>query len=371
MKSCIFKILLFTTMALGFRVEARTLLFQSNYDKFDLVINGSSATVNGKPADLTSIQDILPLITNPLGNTCPDIKGRPDVTVKDGSNTRTFYVKQGLVSDGSNCLNVAGDGLFYVPLHRDFLIGPKHDSLKVKSPMKIFRQGTKIFEIRKSSDGWDSVNPEQLLNWDFIERFHNSMKDFGVRLRVQTGIAEGKPKMIVQSGDTAYEFYKVTNVMWAVKKPGTNWLEASDDWSFWYDFEPSQYEDRYAADIREAQKTGLSKEVRMGILDKLERTWSSNLRDLYHKMVLNPSEDPDIQEIAMRRLKRKPSKETSGVMVQFLEQSTRDDLKDEAGVILKVFYPKGPKYSSKLSPGERAKALEFWRNWWNHNRDKN
>lgn len=371
MQSSIFKILLFTTIALGFRVEARTLIFQSASDKFDLVLNGSSGTVNGKPADLNSIQDLLPLITNPLGNTCPDLKGRPDVTVKDGSSTRSFYVKQGLVSDGTNCLNIAGDGLFYVPLHRDFLVGNKHDSLKIKSPMKIFRQGTKVFEIRKGSDTWSSANPDQLLNWDFIERFQNSLKDFDVRLRVQSGIAEGKPKMIMQSGDATYEFYKVTNVMWAVKRPGINWLEASDDWSFWYDFEPSQYEDRYAGDIREAQRSDLSKEIRMGILDKLERTWSSNLRDLYHKLLLNPNEDSDLQEVALRRLKRKPSKETSGVMVQFLEQSTHDDLKDDAGVILKVFYPKGPKYSSKLSPGERAKALDFWRNWWNRVRDKN
>lgn len=353
------------------QAQSRKLTFQSSADKFDLVLSGGSGTINGKPADLRSIQDMLPVLTNPLGSACPELKGRPEITVREGTTLKSIYVKEGIITDGTNCLNAAGDGLFYFPIHRDFLIGPKADALKIASPLKIFRQGVKVLDIKKKDGVWVSENPDQLVNWDFLDRFENSLKDFDVRLRVQAGIGEGKPKMNVQSGSVTYEFYKVTNVMWAVKKPGAAWLMASDDWSFWHDFEASMLEDRYAEDIRQLQAAGTPKETRLGLLDKLDGAWSRNLRDLYHKFLTDYNEDHDVQEIALKRLKRKPSKETSGVMVQFLENSPNEDLKDDAGVILKLFYPKGPKFSSRLSASEKAKALDFWRNWWSQNRNKN
>jgi hypothetical protein len=344
---------------------SRKLTFHSPYDTFDLILNGrGGGTVAGKPADLSALKDVMPALTGPLGNECPPLPNRPDLTVKDGGVTRSIYVKEGLISDGKACLNVAGDGLFYIPIHRDFLIGPRHDSIRLQSPLKISRQGARMLSVRQRDGEWLNDNTEQLLNWDFLERFQNSLRDFDVSLRVQEGIGAGKPKVIVQSGGHSYEFFKVTGVMWAVKKPGMKWLEASNTWSFWYDFDQAMLEDRYSAQIRVAEDAGKSKDERMAALKQLEPTWSPNLRALYHKLLLQPGADADIQEIALQRLKRKPSVETAGVVIRFLEESTNNDLKREAGVILKLQNPKGPKYNPGAPAAEQEKTLQFWRNWW-------
>jgi hypothetical protein len=200
-----------------------------------------------------------------------------------------------------------------------------------------------------------------------LERFENSLADFDVRLRVQTDIAKNKSKMIVQSGEQNYELYKVTGVMWAVKKPGTNWLVASDDWSFWYDFDQSMIEDRYAAEIRVVANAAAPPAERKQALDRLGDAWSRNLRDLYHKILQTPEEDPEFKRTALNRLKRKPSLETSGVMAEFLSTSTDEDLKRLAGQVLKLHYPKGPLYKPNLPPAEKAKVIEFWNNWWKQN----
>lgn len=350
---------------------ARKIHIKSQFDSFEVTVNSrTSGSVDGKQTVLRSLADLWPVLDSPLGNECPTLKGKADAVVTENGKVRSLYVKQGIVTDGKFCMNVGGDGLFFFPLHRDFLIGKSRDSIRLNSPLKIFRQGVKVLDIRKERDQWVTDNKSQLLNWDFIERFENSLRDFDVRLRVQADIVAGKPKMILQSGGQTYEFYKVTKVMWATKKPGYAWLEASDDWSFWYDFDQSLVEDRFAPEIRTLESATASPDQRREAMDKMEGAWSRNMRDLYHAMVRNPSEDPSLKSLAIHRLKRKPSLETAGVMVQFLAESRDEDLKRLAGQILKTQNPKGPLYKPAMSPGEKAKTIDFWNNWWKSQKGK-
>jgi hypothetical protein len=342
---------------------ARKFQIQSAFDTFELVLtNKNNGTVDGKPANLKPLDDLWPVLNNPIGNACPGKLGAPDITVKENGKARMIYVKSGMVSDGKSCLNVGGDGLLYFPVHREFFIGPKKDSIALKSPLKIFRQGVKLLEIKKDGKHWVTENPEALLNWDFLERVENSLKDFDVRLRVQLDIAKNKSKMIIQSGDQTYEFYKVTGVMWAVRKPGSNWLVASDDWSFWYDFDQQMIEDRFAPEIRTLSKAGVAQPERKQAMDRLGDGWSRNLRDLYHKILLDSNEDSEFKRTALNRLKRKPSEETSAVVAQFLSQSDNEDLKVLAGQVLRLHNPKGPAYKKNLPESEKAKVIEFWNN---------
>lgn len=347
---------------------SRRLLIQSKVDQYELVLSGNTGTVNGKPADLSIFKDLIPIVTNPMINECTPPNGISDVTVKEGGQTRFIYIKQGIVSDGKKCLPVGGEGLFYFPVHHDFLIGSKHDAINLKSPIKLFRQGVKLFELKKSGKTWSAANTTVLLNWDFIERFENSLKSFAVRFRVLPEMGQGKTKMILQSGDQTYEFYKLTTVVWAVKKPGTTWLEASDDWSFWYDFDQGVLEDRFAAQIH-AIDDAKGPAERLNEVQKLDGNWSPNLRDLYHRLVLDKNTDSKIKTIAIQRLKSKPSLETCGVMVKFLAESNAEDLKRSASQILKINYPKGPLYNPDASAEERKKVVEFWSNWWPKNQN--
>lgn len=344
--------------------QEQRLNFQTPFDRFELVLGRKGGTVAGQSADLSTLRDLLPMLTNPLANTCPSTTGRPELTVKIGSQTRQIFVSQGIIKSGEECLNVAGDGLHYLPVHRDFLIGPKADNIVLRSPVRVLRDGKKILEIKKQGDEWVNENPKQLLNWDFVERFIHSLGEFRVRLRVQSTIAADKPKITVQSGSQSYEFYRITNIMWAVKKPGSKWLIASDEWGIWGDFEEKQLTDRYAPEIEKLRDPETDAESRMTAMRNLEGSWSRNLRDIYHEILLNPEMDGDLRMQALKRLKRKPSLATAGVMVKVISEATDEYLREEAGIILRLQHPKGPRYNRSSSASERNKTVEFWRKWW-------
>jgi hypothetical protein len=342
----------------------RHLSIHSKYDTYELTLAGGGGSIGGKTADLSTFVELIPLLANPLESECPTLKPPSDATVKENGQARYIYIKQGVVTDGKGCLSVAGEGLNYFPIHRDFLVGPKSDSITLKSPLKIFRQGVKLLELKKARNTWQSADPDLILNWDFIDRFENSLHTFDVRFRALPELGQDKPKMIMQSGEQTYEFYKVTNVIWAVKKPGGHWLEASDTWGFWYDFDKDVLEDRFAPLIHSYHDSESTKDQRLSILQKFEGTWSRNLRDLYHKIVLDKSESSEAKTIAFHRLKSKPSLETAGVMAQYLKEGDDEDYKRTASQILKIQNPKGPLYQPRGPAPERAKVVEFWSEWW-------
>lgn len=362
-------VLLFTAFASA-QAEGRRLTIQSAQDRFDVVLTSASATVNGRAADMTSFRDLIPMLTNPLGNECPAFTGEPEVSVTEAGQTKKIYISQGIITDGKNCLNVGGDGLLYFPVHRDFLIGPKRGSIPLRSPVKITVKDGKTIELKSSGRGWTSDDKETLLNWDFLERFESSLKNHDIRMRVQTEISKGKNSMTLQSGGETYRFYKISNVLWAVKRPGQNWLEASDDWGFWYELDSGILEDRFAGQIRFLEDGTREKADRIKAMKKIGDGWSKNLRDLYHKFLNDSQEDEEIQKMALQRLRTKPSMETSGVVVEFMNRTANEDLKKLCGQILKAGFPKGPLYNPKATAKEKAKTLRFWNNWWNQRKGK-
>jgi hypothetical protein len=169
--------------------------------------------------------------------------------------------------------------------------------------------------------------------------------------------------MIVQVGGQSFEFYKVTNVVWALKRPGAKWLEASDDWSFWYDFDNGVLEDHLAGQIKYLEEPGHTPEERLAALNRLDKSYSRNLRELYHHMVLQMDETEDVKALAFRRLKSKPVKETALVMAHYLQIGDNDEFKKIASQILKINDPKGPLFNPTDSPDKRGKAVEYWTHW--------
>lgn len=366
--SLIWPILLMGITTMSARAESRRLSVQSKYDQYELLLSGENATVGGKSVDMSHLQNLIPLLTDSLGAECPSLKGPPEIKIRESGQTRQIYLQQGVATDGQKCLTVDGDGLFYFPVHRDFLTGPKTDSILLKSPLKILRDGVVVVELTKKDQVWVPSKKDRLLNWDFIERLESSLSSFTIRFRVLPAIAKDKARIVIQSAGQSYEFYKISNVLWAVKKPGMKWLEASPDWSFWYDFDDSLLDDRFSAQIRFLEDPSKDQPTRLAALQKLENFWSPNLRDLYHKLVLGQETDPKIQAIALRRLKAKPSMETAGVMIQLLDQTQDVEVRRTATQILKTTHPKGPLYNPNASAHDREESVEYWRQWWAKNK---
>ena len=348
----------------GAAQETRKLNFQSAYDRFDLVLSGDRGTVDGKPADLTGLKELLPSLLGEVTNACPDTKGRPDVTVREGANEKTIFLKAGVLRQGKNCLSVGGEGLFFIPLHRDYLIGPREDEVTLGPDLSVARDGAVVMTLKRVGKEWIGADATKLPNEDFFRRFTETIAKFSVRQRASLSLAEGKKRVTVKTGGKTYEFFKVSEVAWALKKPAAKWLETSDDWSFWYDLDDHTIEDRYAEQIRTAGDASREVEERLGVMRRFESTWSNNLSNLYRRIALEPNADPRLTAVAMRRLKRKPSRDTAAIMVEILESTQPDELKVEAAGNLRLQNPKGPKFT-RGNPTEQARVVRYWREWLN------
>ena len=343
--------------------ESRKLQFQSAYDRFELVLNGDAGTVEGKPADLTGLRDLLPVLTGEVPNPCAETKGRPDLTVREGATEKTIYLKAGILRQGKNCVSIQGEGLYFAPLHRDYLIGTREDSITLGKDLVITRDGAAVFSLRREGKEWVSEDSTKMPNEDFFRRFVDTLAKFSVRQRASLLLGEGKKHVTVKTGGKTFDFYKITEVAWALKKPGACWLESSDDWSFWYDLDDHTVEDGYAEQIRTAGDTTRPVDERLGVLRRLETTWSNNLSNLYRRLALEPNADPRLTAVALKNLKRKPSRSTAAILVEVLESTQPEDLKRDAANLLRLQNAKGPKYVKETAPRERARVIEYWRTW--------
>lgn len=343
--------------------QGRTLKFESKSDSFTLFMNGGRGTIDGKEANLSSLSQLLPALNQTPADSCPNLPLTADLKITQGTVIREVYISQGVITDKKNCLKLDGDGIYHFPSHRDFLIGPKTENLTIKSPLEVYKQGQKLFALKKVEQNWFSESSEQLLNYDFIERFINSISVFRIRARLNEQIANQKPQVSVRIAGKAFEFFKIADATWALKKPGHDFLLLSDDWSFWQDFDESVFQDRYANEIKLLLSPGTSSTDKIEILGKIEATWSPNLRSLYEWQLVN---DPDnqIKALALGRLKRKPSAQSIPAIIALLEKTDDEDLKRDAVAVLRIQNPKGPAYKLKLSDEERRKIIEFWRDWW-------
>lgn len=366
MRAKMFAILLMLASTLADAQGPRRFDFKSRTDQFQLLLNGSNASVDGKPADLSTFKELMPMLLKPLGEECPSLKGPPDVTVfEDGRLPgRRIYLHQKAVTDGKKCLYVSGEGLMYFPIHRNWFIGNTQDSLTFGPTVLFQRDGEKVFEIKRKGKSWVQEDPEFHPDWDFLQRLENSLKSYKIKMHMNLELGKGKPTFEIVTNGRTYKFYQVTTKIWALQKAPQPWLITSNDWSQWYDMNVSQLEDHRAPQLRFILDRSKPKEERLQALDKLDTGWSRALHEMYFRLLQESTEDQAIQKIALERLRSKPTVETAGVLVEYLKSSPYEDLKKMASQTLRIQNPKGPLFEPKDSFDKKQQAVEEWSRWW-------
>src|SRR5262249_25041035 len=161
---------------------------------------------------------------------CQKNLGKPTATIRitTGSQTETreFFNSHGLVrvkkADGNNaqCFFATGDGMMYLPMHRSWLIGPFTESVMLKSPLKVTTNGKIVADLVQKNGEWVDTQARTSLDWDFFDKFQQSLKDYKVQYRVLKEAGKGKPWTSLQLGSERYVFFKIGPKLWAIQRPG-------------------------------------------------------------------------------------------------------------------------------------------------------
>lgn len=347
-----------------------SITFKTPYDKFIVVQTGGKFSIGGKPVQNDLLKTLNPLLEGPLSESCPDIKGRPEIIASIATGTkvenREFFLAKGLVRSGNSCVYVTGDGLNFVPLHQSWLIGPFRETIALRSPLKFQGGGRILANLIKKNDEWTDTNPKTELDWDFFRKFEDSLTDYRVQYRVRPEAGKGKPSVSMISGNEHYVFFKLGPKLWAVQKPNEKWLAASGDWSFWYDLDAGVWTDRHTPIIKKIEAPGASLEEKQAGLKELERDWSRAIQQFYQRRLLDSAEDRGIRIASLQRLRGKPSWKNVATFIAVLGTNIDDEMLKDVTLALRIRNPKG----SVFTPGtsKRSVIVKEWNDWWEQNK---
>lgn len=346
--------------------------FQTPQDKFTVVNSGGKFSVGGKLIQNDILKTLSPYLSGPVAEGCPSLSGRPQITafVTNGGKTekREFFIQRGVIRSGPKCVFATGDGLHYLPLHRNWLIGPARESVKLLSPVKVIGPKSTVYaHLVKQEGKWTDTKPRTELDWDFFDKFEQSLADYRVQYRISPAAARGKHSVALISGNRTYHFYKLAPKFWAIKRPGEKWLVSSGDWTFWFELDEAVWIDRRMPTIRKVEAEGTTIEEKLNLLRELDNTgWSRTLQEFYQRHMLDTDEDKSFRMKALERLRTKPSWENMGAFVQLVQSNPDDDFLKEATSALRTRNPKGTAFNGN----NRATVVNEWIQWWAANKSR-
>ena len=207
---------LLTPVILAFPIWAfayDSVTFITAQDRFTVNKTAQRFTLDGKSVPSSLFSRLDPVLTGPVTNDCPALSGKPTLTAQltTGQQTekREFFLQRNVVRSGDKCLWVSGDGLFFLPLHRSWLIGPFHEGVKLQSPLVIQNGGAVMASLTKKDGEWVDTNERTTLDWDFFSRFEQSLVDYRITYHVLPGAGAGKPVVTMTSGREKYKFIQL------------------------------------------------------------------------------------------------------------------------------------------------------------------
>lgn len=344
--------------------------FRSSADQFSLIQSGSNYLLDTQRVDLGVFKNFLPLFKEDLGDPCPDLPKQADlrVTAHTASQervTRHFYIEQKTISDGTHCAFVTGDGVYYIPLSKQWYIGPSHLTIPSDSPLRLENKNQYNISMIYRDQEWFVPKNEFFLDWDFINRFLDSLTNFPIQSRLHPAIARNKPHFLLISDNKQYNFYKVAPNLWAVQMPGQSWLNTSAGWSFWQDMEPALILDRHTDLLRQFIDKKLPTPQRISLLETLTPSWNRSIKLAVHQVLLDPTSEEALLQESVRKIRQKPSLDSMGVLIELLQApATSDHLAQLITETLRVRHRSGPLFKPEDSKSTRSRVIQEWKQWW-------
>lgn len=349
-------------------------LFRSKYDNFKIERRDGQYFIGSSTVKLDALKDFLPFFTAGIEGDCPDdLPGKPDVVITGTrgktSVERRFYLLAKKVQDGKACADMGGEGIFYLPLHRSWFVGPPTDGIPLGRSLKVTKDETVFVEFKKTGDKWENADAGFFTDWDFFNQFIAALEKFEVSGRIHPLAGDGKMQFQVVTSGKSYEFYKVANNLWGIKRPERDWLMTSPSFAFLFDMSTELWRDRHAMSLATLKDTTQPPENRIKATQQLGASWSNSIKAVFHTILLSADDHPRVKEEVAESMKRKPTDENFGVLVKALDKTEDLQLLAALTKILRIANRKGPTLELTSSPEEIEKALREWKTWWRTKKD--
>src|SRR6185503_6662619 len=149
----------------------------------------------GQKVSSRSFEFIAPLFEAELEDPCnpSTLPKRPDLKIirkADKANAQPFamkrlvYFSQHMVSDGTHCDAVSGQGLYLLPLHHKWFTSTNEKlTIDLGNDFSIEQGGHAVIEFQKNETGWHCKTKDLNPNWVLFSQFKATLTDFNVDFR--------------------------------------------------------------------------------------------------------------------------------------------------------------------------------------------
>lgn len=339
---------------------------KTKYDSYMIVKSNKGWTIGTAPVRDEALKPLLEVARQEINSPCADMVSKPEVSLKvnntgGASDARTMDISKGVLKSSKGCVLISGPGLNEFPMHRGWLIGPVRGNIALNKNFNIaYNPGPNVGLVEEKDD-WKNTDPSYEFNWDFFEKFKNSLKDFNIGNRYSLASAKGKRSVSISSNGVQHTFVQMAPNVWGKVNEKIGAIETSPNWSIWGDMGVSQWADPNTENIRFFKNTSHPAADRKSKAEAMGGTWNPNIREMLSQCLLNAEEDSDLRMYCADRLRRKPTQETFQVFIKLINGTEDDELLKKAESTLRIKNPKGTRYSG---PSSLNTFRNSWNTWW-------
>lgn len=352
--------------------------FRSSFESFEILRRGSKYYLNNIPIDLGTFKNFLTLFEQKFTDDCSTESSKkpvPDLRVTRIQNDpagineatksfRLFYIDENKVGDGTNCLEISGSAIYYLPLHSSWFNKNETASIHLGNQWSLKRGEENLGSFKKVDKQWTDAEDLQFVDWDFFNRFVKSLEKFKIGTRMHPAILKSKPTLELVTSKGTYELYSFGANSWVLKSPRKGWVVGSTDWGFWQNLGDHLWYDRFQTRLKTLLDKNTPLEERKEILLKLGAFWNNNIQVSFHRLLKDPTENIELRLATLALLKRKPSKENFSVLIEVLQAAKEIELQSELTNALRVRNPRGPVITESDDEESRTLKTQQWMAWW-------
>ncbi|MAV91301.1 MAG: hypothetical protein CL676_07750 [Bdellovibrionaceae bacterium] len=333
------------------------------WDQYELKRQGADYTLNSQKVSEKPLRPLIEIIQTPATAPCPKtFKGDVVLKLDTEANQKILELnlKEGLLKGREGCLLISGSGLDLFPLSKDWFLGLGVQ--KGLSPKKmVFRSNNENFKAQKIKDEWKVIEKptSETFNFEFFEKFLQSLESYSVDSYIHERVAEKKPVFRLQIPGKTLIFYQISPDTWALKDSKNPWLKISSTWNFWKDLDSNQWTDTYAKFIEQIRSENLSPEEKQKNIEGLGNIWSESLKRAYHHCLLNDSNSISVRRLCIQKIRQRPTDSNTRAILAMIHKTQEPELIEESYNYLKIQNPKGMKPDKNF-----PKYIKYWTQWW-------
>jgi hypothetical protein len=337
-------------------------------DSFNIeIISASKGRIDGKEVSLAPITKFTKVLNRRFVDGCPKLspKAPIHITQTKGQDTKNWklYVKEGIWSDGTHCLAVAGTGLNEFPLHRIWFDGNARTVIDLGAKFSI-TTGSDTVSFVNDRGVWTNEDPEFFTDWTMIETLVNTLNGFTVGVRTTERPDANAAQFTLRTGKKSYKFVRMGDD-WAVNAENPKWTSISPDFRWLKEISKESLRSPNAQEIALLRKTDTPEEERLALLKKLAGNYNSDIKHTVQELVMSREESIEIKRQAAQIIKYHPTDESMIVLARALTKTEDPELLHAMTDALRVKNRQGPRISTTDQPSQIEKKVQEWQKWAN------